>query len=238
MRKCIAELCGAIIGDGWIQSNQRNLFISGHPTEDLDYYNCRVVQLLEEILGRNVDPKKFKGWGTYGVGIYRFEEINRFVNLGIPIGKKGTDVEVPQKISDSNKEAKKAFLRGLFDTDGTIYFMKQNGKYSRPRLRIASISKRLIEEVKKMSEDLGIEYSNPSPNKEGKGKPNKVYIFEINKKASIEKWFLDIKPENPKHFTKFKLWKKLGYLPPRTTLKQRKLMLSRLAKLKTTGFEC
>lgn len=233
MKKEVAELCGAIIGDGWIDARKSNLFISGHPTEDREYYDKRIVQLLEKKFGRKIETAEFPYWGTYGVGIYRKKEVQKFIQLGIPTGKKGTLVDIPTEIKTSNIQTKKNFIRGLFDTDGTVYFMKQNGKYTRARLRIASISKELINSVKSISKQLGMRYSNPSPNKTGKGRPNKMYIFEINRKDDIDKWFSVIKPSNPKHLTKYMLWKKAGVVKPGTTLEERNKILSHFAKLKT-----
>lgn len=205
MRNETAELSGAIIGDGWINSKKSNLFISGHPTEDKEYYDNRIVRLMEKTLKRKIKTTAFPYWGTYGIGIYRKKEIERFIRLGIPVGKKSTKIDVPEAIKKSGEEIQRSFLRGLFDTDGTIYFMKQKDEYKRPRIRIASISKNLIKSVKNMSKQFGITPSNPSPNKTSERRPNRMYIFEINRLQDIERWFLVIKPSNPKHRTKYKL---------------------------------
>ena len=233
MKTETAELCGALIGDGWIQKNGNAMFISGYQTEDREYYGKRIVQLLRTTLGREIRPRKFPYWNTYGIGIYRNAEIKKFIGFGMPTGKKGTKTDIPKIIQKSDIENKKAFLRGLFDTDGTMYPMRQNGKYTRLRLRISLISGKLINSVKMICDELGIKYSNPSPRKVGKRRPNKTYIFEINKKDSIEKWFSIVKSQNPKHTTKFYLWKKIGHLSPRTTVKERKCILSHITKLKT-----
>ncbi len=231
-----AELCGMIIGDGWIQRNKKGLFMSGDPIEDKEYYEKRVVQLFKTFLKRSIKARNFEYWKTYGIGIYRKKEIKKFIEMDIPIGKKGTEIIIPKEIMKSNVNVQKAFLRGLFDTDGTIYPMKQKERYSRARLRIASISKRLIDDVKLISRKIGVHHSNPSPsNARGKRVPNKSYIFEINKINDIRKWFTMIKPKNPKHITKFKLWKTIGIIPPKTTIEERYKMLSHLAILKTVG---
>ncbi len=46
----IAELCGAIMGDGWIQENESGFFIAGDPEEDKEYYDEHLSQLINKIL--------------------------------------------------------------------------------------------------------------------------------------------------------------------------------------------
>jgi uncharacterized protein (UPF0333 family) len=49
---------------------------------------------------------------------------------------------------------------------------------------------------------------------------NDSYALEIGKKSEVEKWIKIIGTSNPRHKTKFDIWKKFGHLPPRTTKKK------------------
>jgi hypothetical protein len=226
----ISEICGTIIGDGWIQSNERNMFITGSPTEDKFYYDNYLVPLLNKEIGLKLKGRNFISWRTYGIGIYQKQIIHKFLEIGIPKGKKSKIVFVPKCIRDK----KKFFiplLRGIFDTDGSIYFMKDPNKkskfHTRPRIRIVSVSERLVKDIKDLSDILNIKYSNPSASIWGKN-PNPSFIFEINRIESINRWWKIVGSNNPAHKTRYKIWKKYGFVPPRTNLNERIRILKRL----------
>jgi len=48
-----------------------------------------------------------------------------------------------------------------------------------------------------------------------------VYIIAMDKIKDINIFFNNIIPSNPKHLTKYYIWKQFGFCPPNTTLKQR-----------------
>lgn len=231
----LSEICGTIIGDGWIQSNERNMFITGSPTEDKPYYDNYLVQLINNELNLDLKAKLFSSWRTYGVGIYKKDIIRKFLSLGIPKGKKAKIVTIPQVF----KERKKLLiplLRGIFDTDGSIYFMKDPNTnsilHTRPRLRITSVSERLIANIKELSTKFNIKHSNPSALIWGNN-PNPSHIFEINRINSIEKWLKVVGTNNPVHQTKIKIWRNFGFVPPRTNLNERYKILNGLINPKS-----
>lgn len=65
----LAEICGAIMGDGWIESRGHALYIAGHPTEDKDYYDFHLAPLVSKVLFK-VKTKEYKYWSVYGIHIY------------------------------------------------------------------------------------------------------------------------------------------------------------------------
>lgn len=219
----LSEICGVIIGDGWIQSNKSNLFITGNPTEDKLYYDNYLVPLINREFNLKLKARPFPYWKTYGIGIYRKQIIKNILSLGLPKGRKAKIVSIP-KIFKNKRKFFISLLRGIFDTDGSIYFMKNPNKtsnlHTRPRLRITSVSERLILDIKNLSTKLEIKHSNPSALIWGNN-PNPSYIFEINRLDSIEKWLKLVGSNNPVHKTKVKIWKKFGFVPPRTTINER-----------------
>jgi hypothetical protein len=64
----IAEFCGAMIGDGWIQNNEKCLFLAGDPLEDKDYYDNHISKLISKII-IPIKPKSFPYWKVYGISI-------------------------------------------------------------------------------------------------------------------------------------------------------------------------
>ena len=96
----MAELSGAIIGDGWIQSNERSLFIAGDPTEDRDYYDLKISKLISKLLCPT-KPKEFSYWGVYGVSIHNKKAIQKLLDIDLPKGRKGNSVSIPQWVLKS-----------------------------------------------------------------------------------------------------------------------------------------
>lgn len=51
------------------------------------------------------------------------------------------------------------------------------------------------------------------------------YHIEVWNSININKWFDIIGSKNPKHLTKYLVWKKFGFCPPRTSVKERNKFL-------------
>src|SRR3989344_5811559 len=122
----------------------------------------------------------------------------------------------------------KRFLRGLFDTDGSLCFDKNRGakivRNNRPYIELGTVSKNLIDDLIFMFKELNL---HPMLKKPYKGKKDKhiVYRIKIYRKSEVEFFIKFIEFKNPKHYTKWLIYKKLGYCPPKTTLKQRMKIL-------------
>ncbi len=155
--------------------------------------------------------------------------------MGFPSGEKSSIVSVPKLILDSNnKEIYAKFLRGLFDTDGNLYFSRRTSKsyieFKRkynyyPIIQIATVSEKLSKEISFMLNKLLIKHflSSYQP-KDIRDK--RKYIVIINGVDRLEKWMEFIGIKNPVKFTRYLIWKKFGFCPPHTTLEQRKDILN------------
>ena len=162
----LAEICGIHAGDGYFRTRERGkgeVDISGH-LEERDYYDYHVIPLFNKIFNLDIKGKEFSR-GSYGFVSYRNEIRDALIDLGFPKGKKSKIVKVPQQILESRDfKIYGAFLRGLFDTDGNLYFRKSyvgTNKFKRSHnhyhlIRLVSISKFLIEGVIKMLLDRDI----------------------------------------------------------------------------------
>ncbi len=221
----LSEIAGAIIGDGWIQSKRDSIFISGHKTEDRLYYANYLAPLFSKEFKLDVQPREFSYWRTFGISIHRKFVIKSLLDVGLPRGEKAKTVRIPRIFKDDTKLGAH-LLRGIFDTDGNIYFGKYNSPWRKgvlhdvPRLSITSISKGLIEDIKDIADKLGIKYANPKPSPI-RGNRSPCFKFEVNRISSLEKWNKLIGTSNPKHKTKFEIWKRFGFCPSKTSLEER-----------------
>ncbi len=203
----------------------------GDITEEKEYHDKWVTPLFNRKImipsfGKKVCYKKHPKVGVYGFYIFNEDLVRFFERLGVKAGPK-TNVQIPPGIIN-NKNLAKRFLRGLFDTDGNIYFDKNRSakkpKNDRACISLTSVSKRLINQTFAILKSLGL---NPRIRKPYKGKRDKntSYCILIYRKKDVERFIKEIEFKNSKHYTKWKVFKKLGYCLPHTSIAQRKKIL-------------
>lgn len=52
-----------------------------------------------------------------------------------------------------------------------------------------------------------------------------TYIINLNGRNNLVNWMKNIGFRNPKHLTKYSIWKKFGFCPPNTTILERRQIL-------------
>ncbi len=219
MNKYFAELLGAFAGDGWMSKGNSgiSLFISGNPTDEKEYYNKRIKFLFKKTFHIDVFPRDFSYWGTYGICVGKKEVTKQFILSKMPVGKKCNIVKVPKSII-SNPKMHTSFIRGLFDTDGCIYFKKSYNKNAsrwqkqtrhRPTVIFSTVSINLAKKVRQMlllqNLNFGIRTNKPS-----NGNYNS-YELRLEGKENTKRFFALVKPENKRHLNKFKQWLTQGF---------------------------
>ncbi|MBD3248683.1 hypothetical protein GF336_01435 [Candidatus Woesearchaeota archaeon] len=145
--------------------------------------------------------------------------------LGLKVGKKSNNAGIPPSIL-SNSSLADIFLRGLADTDFSMCFKKGNRKNnSYPGIIAEFASGKIIEDIQIILDNIGITYCKQIVNKKNSFSKFTHYRLEINGKRNLNLWIKFIGFSNPKHLTKIKVWKKLGYCPPRATYSERMKIL-------------
>jgi len=231
----MAEILGMHIGDGCISVTERykEYYLGGDLIEEREYHDKWVGPLFNKkvmipLYGKKVFYKEHPKVGIYGFHIFDEKIVNFFRNLGIDSGSK-INIKIPKEILNNSKLSKR-FLRGLFDTDGTIYFDKNRScKFpinNQPTIKLGSVSKVLIAQVSESLKRLGL---NPRIKKPYRGKKdkNKVHSLLIYRRKDILYFIEKIGFKNPKHYTKWLVFKKFGFCPPYTKIAQRKEILSK-----------
>jgi len=168
------------------------------------------------------------------IGVGRICEF--FHEAGFPAGKKALTVRAPRVVMDANVGTiQKAFLRGHFDVDGYLSFKKgrqdRSAEFKKihhyyPQISLCSISKELIiTDIRHMLGSVGFCYNIYEMTPNGKGK-HKKYLATINGAPQLKLWMKEIGSSNPVHSSKYDVWIRFGFCPPRTTLEQRATILS------------
>lgn len=119
-----AEICGIHAGDGWMSSTTNEIGYGTSPKE-LQYFND-VLSLYK----KKFNPLKVRLLNRNAIE-FRFQskEVQElFQSVGFSRGKKLSTLKTPDFILNEPKYTS-AFLRGLVDTDGHVYWRKSVNKY-------------------------------------------------------------------------------------------------------------
>ncbi len=229
MNRVFAEVCGIHAGDGYLRNNGKRgeLDISGS-VEERGYYDQHVIPLFSKEFNISITGKFFPSRNTYGFVIREKRILERMHAQGFPYGKKSLTVHVPKRVFEK-MAYKKSFLRGFFDTDGCLFYQKKTtGKYVAlkkqrnyyPQIILSSVSKILIKEVKEMLEDLDFTLFHASYTSK-KENENTTHVIHLNGIKNVQNWIDNVGTKNPTKYTRYLIWKKYGFCPPRTTYDDR-----------------
>lgn len=223
----LIEAVGIFVGDGYLRyhGNRKELDISGSYNEK-GYYDNHVIPLFEKIFSIKIIGRYFPSRKTYGFVIRKKEIINVFKELGFPSGSKGTTVHLYPKIftyCKKNPYAAARFLRGYFDTDGCLTFMKKNQKryHHYPRLIFTSISQELIKQTKELIKIFGIGFYGSIREFPNKGEWNTQHRIFVCGKEKLLCFMKNIGSKNPTKNSRYLIWKIYGFCPTNITFDQR-----------------
>lgn len=160
----LARIVGDVTGDGHLQLDKRGIisFYSKYLEKIKNENN-----LFNQIFGLNGHIYKYdRSSGiVYGIMFTSKPVAIIFSALGAPTGNKTSQkFDVPTWIFNGSKEIKRAYLVGIFTSEGSIYNSKHDGwrleieQYKIERLSI--YAKRYMNQVKEMVENFGIKCSN------------------------------------------------------------------------------
>ena len=191
-----AELIGALIGDGYIYRNNRKYQIGfvGSPLTDIGYFEKLKELILKEW---NKEAKiKLRERGLRIV--IDSKEICSFLidELKIPHGKgKCESVKIPDVIFDDWNLAKNT-IRGIADTDGSVFVAKKPGVEKYPSIEITTVSYELANQLRDilLKNDFRVNKIRKSKSKLSK---HGAYRIALNGKESVKKWIKEIGFSNP-----------------------------------------
>ena len=198
----ICELIGAFIGDGYMgnygkRKDKYLIGFAGDKKLDYDYY----VNYLKPLIKRNYpfcNPRIYlrTDENTIMMRINSKELYTIFLNLGFSPGKKSRTIFIPDYIFYGSKKHLNSTLRGIFDTDGCIFFDKRQ-KYLKPYPRITyqTSSEKLFDQLEQYLSSYFSLYIN-------KNKTKLRFTLEIYGHEQLRKFFKIIGFSNIRHKSK------------------------------------
>ncbi len=187
----LAEIMGIMLGDGNIYKKQYAVRVCGNAKDDRVYLREHVKKLFDAIFG--VTPKEYHHVTQNEIILYIYSKFvaHNLMHYGLISGnKKKNNAKIPQWIM-GNEEYIRACIRGLFDTDGTVF--KQRGNL---KIELASGIPGLQKTFQKLMKKAGFHKSWSRPNSRG------VSRYGLYSKKDVDKFINDIGFNNIKHKNK------------------------------------
>ncbi|MDO8624459.1 MAG: LAGLIDADG family homing endonuclease [Candidatus Diapherotrites archaeon] len=191
----LAEFLGALSGDGNIYAEKHDVSITCGAIADRDYVSLVVKEMFKELFG--LEPRLYGNRSMIKCHVYS-KELQDFLSneFGFPVGKRKNKTHIPTQIAE-NDQLLIAYLRGLFDTDGSFYGRRKN----KGVVEFISASPGFLLQIRQALEKLGF-----APGLSGKH----VYLYD---QRQVDAFFKTIKPNNSKHSLKYAIFKETGIVP-------------------------
>lgn len=195
----LAEFVGIMIGDGGITEYQTVVTTNSEDDREHSQFVAQLAQKLFRIKPSLNDRNDSK---CTRIVISSKELTNQLVELGLKRGHKlNQGLDVPDWVR-KDEEFMKACLRGVFDTDGSIYQERHHRKgktYCYSRLSFVSMSPQLRETMYESLRKFGFD-----PKIRGNRSVN------LEQQKDIDMFFQIIGSNNPKHLRRYKQFGEVG----------------------------
>jgi len=187
----LAEVVGIILGDGSISNYQTRVTLNRKVDKN---YAIFVKGLIKHVFGENPSVMERVKYNTIELTISGVGLVEVLEQLGLRRGNKIMhQICFPKWILDSS-QYRIACVRGLFDTDGGLYFHKKGFKKYLGWC-FSSFSKPLLKNVMETLLSLGFNVK--------KSGDHKLYIYNSE---DISRYMSVVGSSNSKNSAKMKLW--------------------------------
>ncbi len=195
----LAEFIGIVLGDGTISNRQVRIVLNR--TTDREY-GSYVADVARKLFGVAVTSSEPSGENVLYLTMTGTNLVEFLVGRGLCRGDKiKHQVDIPEWILSDGGLAK-ACVRGLVDTDGSIYYHShsvQGRHYRNVGLSFTSHSRPLLKGVHRILCDIGLP-----------AKCDGRRHVSIYSRAGIERYLEVVGTKNPKHLLRFVEWARRG----------------------------
>lgn len=188
----LAEFVGIMMGDGGMSSYQATVTL--HSIDDFEYGKF-VADTIQNLFNYVPGVRKRKDVSAIVIVMSRIKLVRYLFSLGLPVGDKiRQGLDMPTWIK-SRDDFSISCVRGLIDTDGSIFthrYISKGKWYSYKKLSFTSASKRLLRSVAKTLKKLGM--------RPRFGSNRDVRLDSV---ADMKRYFSLIGTHNPKHLRRY-----------------------------------
>ncbi len=201
----LAEFIGAVLGDGnifYYKNGKKigvyQIRISGHYAQDKEYHLNYLKPLACKLFKLKASIRLTPSCNGRILYFSSKELVDFFVNMGLKPGSKiKNKTTIPNWII-KNKAFSRACLRGLIDTDGSIFKMSNKDPHLL-RISFTNYNTALLKDARETFMRLGFHPSKPIDNKR----------FYLSRQSEIKKYLKEIGFSNIKHIKRLERFKAL-----------------------------
>jgi intein/homing endonuclease len=219
LTQSLAYFLGYLLGDGCTSAASGNyvVTVSCHSIDEDYFAKNTLVPLVKKLFGVRPCFYKRKNQNAYCMHFGSKRVVSYLTNVvGFPLGQ--APKQVPKLVRGATMQMKIAFIRGLFDADGSLVFSKKHHeKPAYPSIELKSVDLEILEWVMGVLRELGLRVS--------LGRSVESRVLRVNGEDMLESWMKRVGSSNLKHISKYKVWKKYGYCPTNTTVPDRLRLL-------------
>lgn len=205
MNEKLAEFIGAVLGDGNINFYKKGkkigvyqIKIAGDYKKDKKYHIEYLKGLSKELFNLDVKEILIPQHNERFLVLYSKELINFFKSMGLQPGNKIVNQSTIPTWIYTDQEYLKACIRGLIDTDGSIFRMSKQDP-NLLRISFVNFNQTLLNDTRNILISLGFY-------------PSKIILkkqFYLSRKKDISKYLKEIGFSNHKHKERIEHFKSL-----------------------------
>lgn len=190
----LAEFVGIMMGDGGLTEYQ--LKVTLHSKDDRKYikYVAHLIKKLFDVIPA-IRPRK--SIAATDIVVNRKTLVGFCRSVGLVVGNKvRQQIDIPKWVY-RNRKLQIACLRGLFDTDGSVFlhsYISKGKRYAYTKVSFSNASHPLICSVNKLLTQCGLNVRVSKDQKE----------VRIESKKDVDNFFKMIGTNNPKHLNRYK----------------------------------
>jgi len=200
----LCEFVGAVIGDGnlWTDGSRYRIEITGDSALDRSYY-VYLSQIAFGLFGKEPYAPRVRQRGLR-LRLQSKYAFGTLTSLGLPVGRgKSRNVAIPDRILRKGWDYAKWTIRGVVDTDGTLFFSKKTYKKAiYPTIEIRTYSRMLAWQITEVLCQNGFRAKQRGNEREG-------FHVALYGPKMVNKWIKDIGFSNAKHTNKLQQHKNL-----------------------------
>jgi hypothetical protein len=193
----LCEFLGAFSGDGFTNKYGRHYQIgfAGDKRYDNGYYHQKIIPITNKFFNIHSCYSRTRENGIW----FNFHSKSLFEMLTrrfqMPAGVKFDKVLIPDEVMQNKRAHKIAFIRGVFDTDGCVFFDKRK-IYKEPYMRvdICMYNIPILTQINQILTEVGIESKVL-----GNGKH-----LHVTSKENVRKFFEIVGSSNERHIVKIR----------------------------------
>ncbi len=197
MNERLAELIGIIMGDGFLSNcqNHYRIGVVGDPTKEIEYFD-HIKSLIKSEWAKDVKVfQQERGLRIVVNSKSIFQTLTS--QYGLPFGKgKSEKIRIPEKL-EKKWSVVKHIIRGLVDTDGSVFTSNKRGAPNYPSIEISTNSNFLAIQLREILISRGFRVANIWKYQSKKSK-HPSYKVSLNGYENIEKWLREIGFSNPR----------------------------------------